>query len=314
MTQTILIAKGAADLGCLQLSLPRIEFIETADFDSLPGNAHRATLLTLRSGARLGGRQLDRLPLLQHVVRVGSGTDNIDVAELARRGITLHRNPHVSAAAVAEWCLIAALSLARRIPLGHNALVQGRHMKDACLGQPLSDLDVAVWGAGPVGRSAARLLAPFARQVTFARWPSNPPALQQLPAHTLIDYADVHVIALPLRDETRGRFDEGFLARASARRPLVICAGRIETLDVEAFLSSLDTRRITGLALDAIEAEHLGLVGASAGARNLLVTPHVGAQRADVRKELDTWLTQLIASVSDHRVAVPVGTAHQEGR
>ncbi|MFG3225154.1 NAD(P)-dependent oxidoreductase [Kitasatospora sp. NPDC048194] len=308
MTDTVLIAKGAADLHQLERSLPGVEFIETVDFDSLPDAAHRATFLALRSGARLGGEQLDQLPLLQHVVRVGSGTDNIDVAELARRGITLHRNPHVSAAAVAEWCLVAALSLARRIPLGHNALVQGSHMKDACLGRPLSALDVAMWGAGPVGRSTARLLAPFARRVTFAHWPSNPPELQQLPAHELVEHADVHVMALPLRDGTRGLFNEGFLAGVAARQPLVICAGRIETLDVEAFLRALDAQRIGGLALDAIEAEHVGLAHTTAGARNLLVTPHIGAQRTDVRQELDAWLTQLLASIS-----TPVGAAHQEG-
>ncbi len=314
MTHTVAVAKGTTDPVRLQLAIPGAEIVEATDFDSLPEAAMRTTVVALRSGMLLGRQQLDRLPLLQHVVRVGSGTDNIDVPELAQRGITLHRNPHVSAAAVAEWCLVAGLSLARRVPLGHNALSQGRHVKDACLGRPFSELDVAVWGAGPVGRSTARLLAPFARQVTFAHWPSNPPELPQLPARTLVERADVHVVAVPLRHGTRGLFDEPFLAGVADRRPLVICAGRIETLDVDAFLRALDAQQIGGLALDAIDPEHMGLVHPADGLRNLLVTPHIGAQRTDVRRDLDAWLTQLIASILTGPATGPAVAVHLEDR
>ncbi|GLW58764.1 NAD(P)-dependent oxidoreductase [Kitasatospora phosalacinea] len=305
MTATVLVAKGAADPSALRLALPGVEITEVPDFDSLPDHAHRTTVVALRSGARLGREQLDRLPILRHVIRVGSGTDNIDLHELARRGITLHRNAHASATAVAEWCLVAALNLARRIPLGHNALARGRHMKDACLGRALSELDVAVWGAGPVGRSAASLLAPFARQIVFAQWPSNPPELPQLPAQALRERADVHVLAVPLRADTRRLFDEAFLTEVAERRPLVICAGRIETLDAGVFLHALDDGRIGGLALDAIDPEHLEQVNAAIGPRNLLVTPHIGAQRTDVRQALDTWLTQLIISITTGSSAAP---------
>ncbi|MFD9123519.1 NAD(P)-dependent oxidoreductase [Kitasatospora sp. NPDC059571] len=305
MTPTVLIAKGTADLSGLRLALPGIEITEVPDFDSLPDIAARTAIVALRSGTRLGREQLDQLRILQHVIRVGSGTDNIDLPELARRGITLHRNAHASATAVAEWCLVATLSLARRVPLGHNALAHGRHMKDACLGRALSELDVAVWGAGPVGRSAAKLLTPFARQVTFAQWPSNPPELPQLPAQALRERADVHVIAVPLQADTRRLFNEAFLTEVAERQPLVICAGRIETLDVAAFVRALDAGQIGGLALDAIDPEHAEQLNVTVGLRNLLVTPHIGAQRADVRHTLDAWLAQLIASITAGPAAAP---------
>ncbi|MFC5187975.1 NAD(P)-dependent oxidoreductase [Actinomadura harenae] len=297
MTHTVLITKGTADLDRLHHACPGVELIEVADFES-PPRAVRATVAALRSGTSLGRRQLDRLPMLQHVVRAGSGTDNIDVHQLAQRGITLHRNPHASTAAVAEWCLVAALSLARRIPLGHNGLVQGQHLKTTCLGVPLSDLNVAIWGAGPVGRATAELLAPFTRSVSFASWPSNPPELRQLSVRLLVQRADLHVLAVPLRPETRGRFGQEFLTGVADRRPLVLCAGRIETLNVGAFLRALDAERITGLALDSIDPEHTGQVNALTGPRNLLVTPHVGAQRTDVRHELDAWLLRVLTSIT----------------
>lgn len=295
MTDTVLVLEGAADLIRLQHSSPGAEFLEISDVDALPEAADRATVIVLRSGVPLGERQLTRLPALRHVVRTGSGTDNLDLAALTRRGIALHRHPQASAAAVAEWVLAAALCLTRRIPLGHNALAQGLHAKAACMGAPLAEADVAVWGAGPVGRAVGRTLAPLVRQVTFAQWPSNPPQLPQQPAHTLIEQSAIHVIALPLRPGTRRLFGEPLLTRAVERSPLLICAGRAETLDLSACLRALGEQRLSGLALDAVEPEHIPLLHTVTEPLNLLATPHIGAQRSDVRTELDTWAGELIA-------------------
>ncbi|WP_042440187.1 NAD(P)-dependent oxidoreductase [Streptacidiphilus albus] len=298
MTESVLVLTGAADLIRLQHACPGAEFVEISDTDVLPEAADRATVIVLRSGVALGEPQLIRLPALQHVVRPGSGTDNLDLAALARRGIVLHRHPQAGAAAVAEWVLASALCLTRRIPLGHNALARGLHAKAACVGTPLAEADVAVWGAGPVGRAVGRTLAPFVQQVTFARWPSNPPQLPQQSAHTLIEQSAIHVIALPLRPGTRHLFGEPFLTRIAERSPLLICAGRAETLDLSACLRALGEQRLAGLALDAVEPEHIPLLHTTTEPLNLLATPHIGAQRSDVRTELDTWAGELIVQLT----------------
>jgi D-3-phosphoglycerate dehydrogenase / 2-oxoglutarate reductase len=295
MTSTVLLLKGAGDLELLRSAVGTAEVLEVGDLAELPEAATRATVILMRSGVRLGEQQLAALPMLQHVVRAGSGTGNIDLTALTRRGVILHRNPQAGAVAVAEWTLAAVLSLARRIPLGHNALAQGLHAKAACVGRPLAELDIAVWGAGLVGQAVGNLLAPFARRVAFARWHSIPPGLPQQSARSLVDEAAVHVIAFPLRPQTQQLFGEAFLARAAARRPFLICAGRIETLDLSACLCALEDQRLSGLALDAVEAEHIPLLRMTNGPLNLLATPHIGAQRQDVRSALDTWAVTLIA-------------------
>lgn len=298
MTSTVLLLKDAADHDHLRRAAPGVEIVEVGSIDSLPQAAARATVIALRSGVYLGEQHLTQLPALRHVVRVGSGTDNIDLAALNRRGITLHRNPQASAAAVAEWTLTAALCLTRRIPLGHNGLALGLHTKTACMGAPLSELNVAVWGAGPVGQAIGQLLTPFARRVTFAHWPSTPPELLQQPARALIGETAVHVVALPLRPETHQLFGEAFLAQVAAHRPLLICAGRVETLDLAACLRAVEEQRLGGLALDAVEPEHIPLLRAASEPLNLLTTPHIGAQRRDVRSELDVWVGELFARLT----------------
>ncbi|MGW5214424.1 NAD(P)-dependent oxidoreductase [Streptomyces sp. NPDC004051] len=292
----VLVVRGAADASAIRRALLGVLVHELPDLKSpLPADA---TVLVLRSGVRLGERELDALPRLRHVVRTGSGVDQIDVSALQLRGITLHRNAEAGAVAVGEWVLAAALALARRIPLGQHALLLGRHEKQACMGTSLGSLAAGIWGAGPVGLAADWALAPYVSRTAFAAWPSNPPGLRELSQAALMEQSQVHVIALPLRPTTEQLIGEDFLARVAPQRPLLICAGRLETLDVTACLRALADGRLSGLALDPVEREHLPLFVGSTAPLNLLASPHIGAQRSDVRGALDRWAIDLLMEIT----------------
>lgn len=294
----LVIVPGAADPVVLRRHLPGcairvIESLDTADLNL----AARAEVLVLRSGHRLNAERLPRWPKLRHVIRAGSGLDGLDVEALAARGVTVHRNPAPAADAVAEWALAALLGLARRIPYGHATLFRGQHTKQQCIAPPISRMRVAIWGAGPVGRACATALAPYVDEIAFAARPSLPDTLPARPGHELPTWADAHVVALPLTGENRRRFGPEFLTTARERRPLLICVGRLGTLDVDACLRALVDDQLGGLALDPIEQADLPLWPADAapGPLNLLATPHIGAQRHDVREALDRWVAATAA-------------------
>ncbi|MFK0120125.1 NAD(P)-dependent oxidoreductase [Streptomyces sp. NPDC090994] len=292
--------RGAADTVLLQQLLPGCAIREITALATVdPSLAARAEVLVLRSGHRLDAERLSGWPALRHVIRAGSGLDGIDVDGLTARGISVHRNPEPAAGAVAEWALAALLSLARRIPYGHATLLQGRHGKQHCLAPPLSRMRAAVWGAGPVGRACAQALAPHAAEVAFAARPSLPDTLPSRPGRDLPAWADAHVVALPLTNENRGLFGTEFLAAARERLPLLICVGRLGTLDVGACLHALADGQLSGLALDPVEESDLPLWpdAAEPGPLNLIATPHIGAQRSDVRARLDHWVATTAADV-----------------
>ncbi|MGW3183811.1 NAD(P)-dependent oxidoreductase [Kitasatospora sp. NPDC001119] len=294
---TILVAKGAGDANALVRSLSRYDVYEFTSLDDLGGALRRAELIVIRSGVRLDADRLAAMPKLRHVIRAGSGLDGIDTALLPARGIGLHRYPEASAPAVAEWCLAALLALARRIPLGANGLAHGDHLKTACLGTPAVSMRVAVWGAGPIGRAAAAVTERFGTEVAFAARPSITDGLRQLPAAELPGWADAHIVALPATAENTGAFGTAFLRSSARRRPLLVVAGRLATIDTAACLQALADGGLTGLAVDPIEARDAHLFKAGPAPLNLLATPHIGAQRADVRAALDTWVTQTARAV-----------------
>ncbi|MGW3498600.1 NAD(P)-dependent oxidoreductase [Streptomyces sp. NPDC001020] len=300
--------RGAADTELLQKHLPgcavrEIDGLATADAEL----SSRAEVLVLRSGQLLDADRLSEWPALRHVIRAGSGLDGIDVEALEGRGVTVHRDPAPAAEAVAEWALAALLCLARRIPYGHAALMAGQHTKQHCLAPPVSRMRVAIWGAGPVGRACSTALAPHVAEIAFAARSSLPSTLPARSADELPGWADAHVVALPLTAENRGRFNAAFLTKARVRRPLLICVGRLGTLDVDACLRALAGGRLGGLALDPVEPSDLPLWPDSTppGPLNLLATPHIGAQRHDVRAVLDAWVATIAAEVLILEGSVP---------
>lgn len=293
----VAVVRGAADVAALRRVLPGTPVSEIGSLAELGPAAASVGVLVLRSGVVVGATELARLSALRHVVRAGSGTDGIDLGAMAARGITLHRNPVPAAQAVGEWVLTAFVALARRVPLGHNAAMIGRHYKTESLSRPPTELTVAIWGAGAVGRASFAALSPYAARLYFAgrAGPESDPS--QPPVAGLLDRADAHVLALPLTAATAGWFGPAVLARAAPRTPLVICAGRVGTLDLPACLAALAGGRLGGLAVDPVEEPDLAVLGTVPGPLNLLVTPHLGAQRTDVRAALDDWVVDTLQSL-----------------
>jgi phosphoglycerate dehydrogenase-like enzyme len=247
--------------------------------------------IIVRSGVTIDRTYVARFPQLAFVIRVGNGVDNIDVDELERRGILLRRNPELSAVAVAELAWLGLTALARRVPLSFAATTRNDWCKATTIGDAVGDLDVAIWGGGPVGQ-AVFAAAPNRERCTFAAWPSLSDVLPSRRVSLQYSKADAHIICLPARRQTERLVGREFLARVAPKQPYLVNVGRASIVDLPAAVASLDEGRLRGVHLDPIDEEHLSSVTPyllERRPRNLLVTQHLGAQRADVRKSLDAW-------------------------
>lgn len=249
----------------------------------------RVRMLVLRSGPQVSDAMLDLLPRVTNVVRAGSGVDNIDWAELARRGIELHRVPGKSASSVSELGVAALTLLTRQVPLAQAHLYEGRWVKADVSGDSLLDINVAVWGAGAIGCEVFGRLRPLCRAVHFVEWPNLAPELPRKPSSVLIDQADAHVLCLPLRSETRGLVNAAFYARAAPKAPYIVNLGRFELMEWPAAVTALRKGAVRGVFVDPVDKRHVPEVRASlagAGPLNVMLAPHLGAQRRDVMDDI----------------------------
>ena len=88
---------------------PELASRQPAYYDTLPGSEERLieriadaeVVLNIRASSRFTERVLAACPHLQLLSLWGTGTDHVDLAAAARRGITVCNTPGVSAVSIA---------------------------------------------------------------------------------------------------------------------------------------------------------------------------------------------------------------------
>lgn len=257
-------------------------------------------MVVVRSGVRVDGTLCDRFPDLRVVCRAGSGSDNLDLDELHRRGVEVVRNPDASAAAVAETAHVGLAALARRLPEAHAATLAQEWRKPDLVGEPLDDLRVAVWGAGPVGQACGHRFTSVCAAVRYAAHRSVPAELPRAAPGELGDWADVHVVALPHRPATEALFDGTWARAVRSLRPYVVVVGRLAVCDVGDLVAACWAGDLRGVFVDPVDRRDLPDVAAAlraSGPANVLVSQHLGAQRHDVLLTLARWVLRRVGEL-----------------
>jgi phosphoglycerate dehydrogenase-like enzyme len=243
----------------------------------------------------LGHRWLRQLlphaPGLRWVQSSAAGYDQLPWAELARRGITLTRNP-MNSASIAHHAVALAWALLRRLPDAVQAQSERRWAAPfAMLPLPRKAL---VLGLGAIGMQVARLLRGLGLHV---RGTSNSGSTVQRDAcdefvaashwRDALPDTDILVLALPLDETTRGCIGARELAALPAHAVLVNIA-RGGLVDRPALLEALRGGRIGGAGLDALDP-----IPATDDplwtTPNLLITPKVSAYHPDMQRKFETF-------------------------
>lgn len=187
------------------------------------------------------------------------------------RGIPVYRAPELRTDATAELAVLLTLSSL----MGMKEWVLNGENQQWVWTPPaprLAGLDVAVLGAGPLGRRIAELMVSFkARPRIFGRRaPSEP--ISCLPRY--LPTAHVVVLALPLTHQTQHIVNEGFLAGMRTGAVLVnVARGRL--IDTDALVDALSDGALWA-ALDVTDPEPLPPDHPLWTQPNVTISPHVG--------------------------------------
>src|SRR5215510_14980145 len=160
------------------------------------GNARVA--VNIRAHAHFTDKVLAACPDLKLISIWGVGTDNIDLAAAARRGVTVCNTPGANAFAVAEHTLALMLAVARKIPQIDREMRGGawpREMLTQLCGKTLG-----VFGTGNIGARVAQLGRGIGMEVlTWSARKDTAAAKDEI-----LRRADVVSLHVRLTDETRG--------------------------------------------------------------------------------------------------------------
>jgi D-3-phosphoglycerate dehydrogenase len=243
-------------------------------YDTLPGSEDRLiervaaaeVILNIRASSRFTERVFAACPRLRLVSVWGTGTDHVDLAAAARRGVAVTNTPGVAAVSVAEHALALLLAVARRIPQVDAATRCGEWPRGQSI--ELGGKTCGVIGMGAIGQQFARLAAGIGMRVIAWTRRSKPGELEEL-LHT----ADVVSIHLRLSPATEGFIGPRQFALMKSSAILVNTA-RGAIVDEAALIDALASGRIAGAGLDVFAAEPLPPGHPLTTLPNVAITPH----------------------------------------
>jgi len=262
-------------------------------------------VIIIRSPHRLDSESLRAAQRLRWVIRAGTGTDNIDLDAAVSRGIRVFTTPcaEVSVAELAIGLMIAA---ARHISSLDASLREGEWKKTAVLGSELMDKTVGIVGFGRVGRHVARLASGLGMRVLVNDRSPNKlekqTALRMIPTIRIGKLVEIlpecHflILSCPLTRETRHLINRDRLYHLP-RGAVVINVARGGVLDERALVEALDGGHIAAAGIDAFEVEP-PTDSPLLGHRQVVATPHVGAQTHESQARVGAEVIRIISELS----------------
>ena len=233
---------------------------------------------------------LARMPRLEVVQTLTAGVDNV-WAHLPA-GVTLCNARGVHDASTAELVVGLIIAALRGIP----DFVRGQDVGEwrARPHEALSDKRVLLVGYGSVGAAVDARLVGFEVEVTRVARSARPGASPVVHGFdelaSLLPYADVVVLTVPLTEETRGLVDAAFLG-ALHDGALVVNVARGPVVVTDALVAECVSGRLLA-ALDVTDPEPLPAGHPLWRLPNVLISPHVGGNTSAFQPRARRMLTR----------------------
>ena len=270
----------------------------TITYDELLEEIKDVHVVVVRSRTKITDSVINNGKNLQLICRPGTGIDNIDTSVAKAKNIPVFNSVEASTNAVAELTISLAVSLARSIPLADHALKNGKWLKNSLLGSELRGKIFGIIGLGRIGRRTGILASALEMKVIgFEKETVDPEYLDkyninQVELNELLSNSDFISLHLPATDETihmigKEQFE---LMKDTA---FIINTARGQLIVESDLFDALSNYKIAGAALDVFETEpptNSELINL----KNLIVTPHIGAQIIEAQKDASIVIAQKI--------------------
>ena len=255
-------------------------------------------VVVVRSRTKITESVINSGKTLELICRPGTGIDNIDSSTAEKNNIPVFTSVEASTNAVAELTISLAVSLARSIPLADQSLKDNQWIKNSILGSELRGKTFGIIGLGRIGRRTGILASAlemkvigFEKQIVDKDYLSKY-NVTQVELNELLSKSDFISLHLPATPETIhmiGKEQFELMKNTS----FLINTARGQLIVESDLFDALSNNKIAGAALDVFETEpptNTDLIKL----KNLIATPHIGAQIIEAQKEASIVIAQKI--------------------
>ena len=257
-------------------------------------------------------------PGLKLIASFGAGTDHIDLAAAAARGIIVTNTPGVFTDDTADIAMEMIIGLPRRVREGIALVRRGEWTgwtPTALLGVKLAGKTLGIVGMGRIGQAVAHRARAFGLEIAYHNRKRLPEAIERMlgaryieTLDELVAQADILSLHCPANTASRQMLDA---RRIGMMKPgaCIINTARGDLIDQEALIAALQTGQLGGAGLD-VYPEEPAVDPRLLRIPNVMTLPHIGSATREGREHSGQKVIANIRAWADgHRPPDQVLTA-----
>ena len=245
--------------------------------------------ILIRSATKLTADILENCSNLKVIGRAGVGVDNVDLDIATKNKILVMNTPLGNLEATAELTVGLMFSLYRHIHNANTSTHEGKWEKAKFMGTELKGKTLGIVGFGNIGQRVAEICKVIGMQILTNSNSASDEVLNSFGAkkvstEELISSSDVLSLHTKLNDQTKNMLNKESIATMKSSSVIINCArgGLINESDLK---DALNNDVIAGAAIDVYETEP-ATENIMFGAKNLLLTPHLGASSKEAQSNV----------------------------
>jgi D-3-phosphoglycerate dehydrogenase len=262
--------------------------------------------ILIRSATKLTADMLENCSNLKVIGRAGVGVDNVDLDMATKNKILVMNTPLGNLEATAELTVGLMFSLYRHIHNANTSTHEGKWEKAKFMGTELKGKTLGIVGFGNIGQRVAEICKVIGMQILTNSNSANEEVLNSFGAkkvstEELLSSSDVLSLHTKLNDQTKNMLNKETIATMKSTSVIVNCArgGLINETDLK---DALNNDVIAGAAIDVYETEP-ATENVMFGAKNLLLTPHLGASSKEAQSNVAIDVANQVADfLKDNKI------------
>ncbi|WP_139977625.1 phosphoglycerate dehydrogenase [Nocardioides litoris] len=268
--------------------------------EALPG----VSLLGIRSNTTITPKVVENAADLLAIGCFCIGTNQVDLAAAADRGIAVFNAPYSNTRSVVELVIGEIIALARRLTEKTEKMHAGVWDKSAKGSHEVRGRTLGIVGYGNIGTQLSNLAESMGLRVIFfdtADRLAHGNARRMPSLDALLAEADVVTLHVDGRPGNAGFFGAEQFAQMKPRS-LFINAARGMVVDTEALRECILSGHIAGAALDVFPTEPKAqgdpFESPLRGLDNVILTPHVGGSTQEAQEEIGWFVAGKLGGFS----------------
>ena len=262
--------------------------------------------ILIRSATKLTSDILADCKKLRVIGRAGVGVDNVDLDQATKNRILVMNTPLGNLEATAELSVGLMFSIMRNIHLANDSTHQGKWEKPRFIGTELKGKTLGIVGYGNIGQRVAEICSTIGMNIITNSKSASDEDLsrfktKKVSTEQLMKEADIVSIHTKLNDETKYMFNKETLSTMKPTSVIINCA-RGGLINEEDLKDALNNGVIAGAAIDVYENEP-ATDNVMFGAKNLLLTPHLGASSKEAQSNVAIDVANQVADfLKDNKI------------